>query len=262
MSKVEPLTVSTKVTHGVVKYFERVCEKSLLFDSACESGLPKFQVEGEILCIEKILWHEINISFFVHIELVAGGTLGIGGFCKVSEVSEISLVSDDGNNVESRNHMSKYYLRDGDARYAIKRLRTDINRKNRLKGIFDLSLEAKFLSVIDHPHIIKIRAMGSAEYLSKDFFVILDRLYNTLEKQIEIWAQKKRVLSVLRLLDLKGKKKKNLLMTRLNVAYDIASAVGHLHENRYLNMFQCLHFPLIFILHFCISFLVSFIEIW
>jgi len=129
--------------------------------------------------------------------------------------------------------MSKYYLRDGDARYAIKKLRTDINREDTLKGIFDLSLEAKFLSVIDHPHIIKIRAMGSAKYLSKEFFVILDRLYNTLEKQIEIWAQKKRALngSILRLLDLKGKKKKNLLMTRLNVAYDIASAVGHLHEN-------------------------------
>lgn len=133
---------------------------------------------------------------------------------------------------ESRLHMANNYLRDGDARYAIKKLRKDIDQEDTIKGIYDLALEAKFLAVIDHPHIIKIRAIATTDYLNRDFFVILDRLYNTLEKEIEIWGQQKRKTSgVCKIFDLKGKKKKNLMIEKCNVSYDIAAAVGHLHKN-------------------------------
>ena len=139
--------------------------------------------------------------------------------------------------MRSRRYLSNNCLRDGDARYAIKKVRTDLDSEDFCRGIRDLALEAKFLSVIDHPHIIKIRAMASSKYLSRDFFVILDRLYNTLEKQIEIWGDVKRVYNgpIAKLLDFRGKKKKKLLMKKLNVAYDIASAVDYLHANRYVS---------------------------
>ena len=149
---------------------------------------------------------------------------------------------------ESRLHMANNYLRDGDARYAIKKLRKDIDQEDTIKGIYDLALEAKFLAVIDHPHIIKIRAIATTDYLNRDFFVILDRLYNTLEKEIEIWGQQKRKTSgVGKIFDLKGKKKKNLMIEKCNVSYDIAAAVGHLHKNAIIyrdlvSVFGCYRF--------------------
>jgi len=195
----------------LVKSFDNVCDKSLIFDSGFDSRLPKIDYD----------------------ELLPGRILGKGGFCNVNEISKITLHNlIKGEECESRMHMANNYLRDGDARYAIKKLRKDLDKEDTLKGIYDLALEAKFLAVIEHPHIIKIRAVATTEYLDKDFFVILDRLYNTLEKEIEIWGTKKKKTSgMAKLLDLKGKKKKNLLIEKSNVAYDIASALGHLHGN-------------------------------
>jgi len=196
----------------LVKSFDNLCDKSLIFDHEFDSRLPKIDYD----------------------ELLPGRLLGRGGFCNVNEVSKIILhnLIKGKEECASRTHMANNYLRDGDARYAIKKMRNDLDKEDTLKGIYDLAVEAKFLAVIDHPHIIKIRAIATTEYLHKDFFVILDRLYNTLEKEIDKWGSKQRKNSVMgKILDMKGKKKKNLLIDKLNVAYDLASALSYLHGN-------------------------------
>jgi len=196
----------------LVKSFDNLCDKSLIFDHEFDSRLPKIDYD----------------------ELLPGRLLGRGGFCNVNEVSKIILhnLIKGKEECASRTHMANNYLRDGDARYAIKKMRNDLDKEDTLKGIYDLAVEAKFLAVIDHPHIIKIRAIATTEYLHKDFFVILDRLYNTLEKEIDKWGSKQRKNSVMgKILDMKGKKKKNLLIEKLNVAYDLASALSYLHGN-------------------------------
>lgn len=53
----------------------------------------------------------------------------------------------------AREQMSTYVRRNGDARYAIKRLHRDLNDLERTRGKLDLALEAKFLSVLWHPNI-------------------------------------------------------------------------------------------------------------
>ena len=53
----------------------------------------------------------------------------------------------------AREQMSKFVRRNGDARYAIKKLHRDLNDLERARGRLDLALEAKFLSVIWHPNI-------------------------------------------------------------------------------------------------------------
>lgn len=196
----------------LVKSFDNLCDRSLIFDHEFDSRLPKIDYD----------------------ELLPGRLLGRGGFCNVNEVSKIILHNSikGKEECESRIHMANNYLRDGDARYAIKKMRDDLDKEDTLKGIYDLAVEAKFLAVIDHPHIIRIRAIATTEYLHKDFFVILDRLYNTLEKEIDKWGSKQRKNSVMgKILDMKGKKKKNLLIDKLNVAYDLASALSYLHDN-------------------------------
>jgi hypothetical protein len=66
-----------------------------------------------------------------------------------------------------------------DPRYAIKQLSDDIvlqDPHNYINGLMDLAIEARFLAVIRHPNIIKMRAVGVGTPYSRDFFIMLDRL--------------------------------------------------------------------------------------
>lgn len=128
----------------------------------------------------------------------------------------------------------------GDARYAIKHLRPALMARNKefLIGAQDLALEAQLLASIRHPNIIKLRglaAAGTAGYengLNTGYFLILDRLGETLQTRIAAWAQKQEKRGNLKkLLDRKGKKKKQFLADRLQVAFDIAGALDHLHKH-------------------------------
>ena len=93
-------------------------------------------------------------------------------------------------------------------------------------GVIDLAMEVKFLSILRHPHIIKMRAMADVHHCSSDFFILLDRLDLTLTKQVAEW--KKGMPSGFG----QKEKKKELFCERLIVGYDICSALGHLHEKR------------------------------
>lgn len=129
--------------------------------------------------------------------------------------------------------MSNNDRRDGYARYAIKKIHNDLDEESTIEAIVDLALEAKFLTVLDHPHIIKCRGFATVEPLGKNFFVVLDRLHYTLDAQIAKWGIMIRTTSGIgKVFDMKGKKKKELLIDRLKVAYDIASGVNHLHQLR------------------------------
>jgi hypothetical protein len=80
---------------------------------------------------------------------------------------------------------------------------------------------------------VKIRGMSSEPPLSRDFFLVLDRLFDILDKRLVEW---KKVEDVNKgyLLGI-GKKKRiirALLVTRMIVAYDLASALHYLHQHQ------------------------------
>jgi hypothetical protein len=51
-------------------------------------------------------------------------------------------------------------------------------------------MEVKFLAVLRHNHIIKMRALADVPYTSKDFFIVMDRLSETLDDRIEkVWKK-------------------------------------------------------------------------
>ena len=163
-----------------------------------------------------------------------GKRLGRGGFCTINEIIQIKLSGPAEDETSDRKHMSKNVIREGQPRYAIKMLRNDLSEDYVVRGVMDLSLEAKFLAVFDHPHILKLRGVGASGYLQPDFFVLLDRLYNTLEDQCKKWRAKLNTKSIKKMMDVMGKQKKEFLCERMAVAYDIASAVNHMHENKVL----------------------------
>ena len=133
----------------------------------------------------------------------------------------------------ARRRMSKYCLRDGDARYAVKQLHTDLSELEHARGMIDLAIEAKFLSVVSHPNIIKMRAVAACGPMTKSYFIVLDRLYGTLEEKIEEWkVGKKSKSGFLGKLGVKKNDSQELVIDRLLSGYDLASAFQYLHQHK------------------------------
>jgi hypothetical protein len=183
--------------------------------------------------------------------LTLGRVLGRGGFCVVSEVTKIVLQKNedsmevDGtekmddehaiyNVVQDRSFMETHCIRKGkDCRYALKKLQESSKNSAQtfINGVVDLAVEARFLSVIRHPNIIKMRAMANTSPYTLDFFVVLDRLYDILGQRIQKW-KKQKPGNFRKLTDRAGKKESALWLERLTVAYDLASALQYLHDTK------------------------------
>jgi hypothetical protein len=183
--------------------------------------------------------------------LSLGRVLGKGGFCSVSEITKIVLKKKDQadeststrlddehtiqNIVQDRSFMETHCLRgkDKDCRYALKVLLPSCkdDAQTYINGVVDLAVEARFLSVIRHPSIIKMRAMAvtSPYSVSDPFFVVLDRLYDILGTRISKW-KKQKPSGMMKLLDRSGKKESSFWIERITVAYDLAAALQYLHE--------------------------------
>jgi hypothetical protein len=74
-----------------------------------------------------------------------------------------------------------------------------------------------------------MRAFSSGTPLSRDFFIVLDRLFDILSRTLVSWAKRK-VVGVRKIFDLQGKKSSDFWVERISVAYDLANALTHLHS--------------------------------
>jgi len=207
-------------------------------------------------------------------ELTVGKILGKGGFGTVSEVrafdcrsdtvattnrnsngmrkegsvrntSSKALVEDidsevDEGEKESRAFIAEHCLRHGgDARYAVKVLSPEVIQDVALyiQGMVDMAVETRFLSAIEHPNIIKLRALAKVQAFDERYFIVMDRLYDTLEARLKQWkTQYERVTGMAGrlLLDGKGKKKSQLYEKRIVAAFDLSAAFDYLHSKNIL----------------------------
>lgn len=148
---------------------------------------------------------------------------------------------------ESRLFMKKHCMRKSyaesiSARYAIKRLKVEITGKLLETGLKDLEIERKVLRYVDHPNIIKMRATSNVSAGDKSVFLVLDRLYGTLEERIgDEWTHTfnnaKMAANTGFCFGICGKEAFNpeldhLWLERLLAAYDLASALRYLHKKR------------------------------
>jgi len=208
-------------------------EEASIFSKEAEDAIPKFEPR----------------------ELREGIFLGSGGFCTVTEVQSVEVKDEnDGSekhcssplpsrqqmsrnnsfmHVQDREFISNNFLRQGQARYAVKKLSRGLFKQPEehfTAGVLDLAMEVKFLSILQHPHIIKMRAISSTHPCSDQFFIVLDRLYETLTERIGIWKTATKKLKGLR--DVMGHRKEEEFAKRMMVAHDICAALGFLHSNR------------------------------
>jgi serine/threonine protein kinase len=131
---------------------------------------------------------------------------------------------------EDRGFMKDHCFRSGSARYAIKQLKSRRTPEELSEAIIDLAMEAKFLARLSHTNIIKMRGTGGTP-CHPEYFLVLDRLYDTLEERLDKWAvEKKRLSGVMGIIGKKRLELRHLFSDRLIAALDIARALKYLHE--------------------------------
>ena len=153
------------------------------------------------------------------------------------------------NKEASRSFLVKNcYRESGDSRYVIKQLQKRVihDPKQLLQGLADLNLEAKFLSSLPHhPNIIKLRAIADGDRFHPDYFLVLDRLFDTLEQRIVHWKAKAKKLdatenhfrSIVTRLQKSFEpvslleERARLLHDQVWTGYDLSSAIAHLHKH-------------------------------
>lgn len=139
-----------------------------------------------------------------------------------------------------RDYMSKVCLReDGEgehARYALKQLKNE-SQKHIEQGLIDLSIEAQFLSCLNHPNIIKMRAVVGKS-LSPDFGIVLDRLFMTLEDKMDFWKEEKTnamsggFCGCLGFGSMDKTVRDTILFSAITMAYDLSCAMRYIHHKK------------------------------
>eukprot|EP00550_Attheya_septentrionalis_P006586 CAMPEP_0198289210 /NCGR_PEP_ID=MMETSP1449-20131203/7481_1 /TAXON_ID=420275 /ORGANISM="Attheya septentrionalis, Strain CCMP2084" /LENGTH=506 /DNA_ID=CAMNT_0043987507 /DNA_START=202 /DNA_END=1722 /DNA_ORIENTATION=- len=168
-------------------------------------------------------------------DLLIGWLLGEGGY---SEVHDVTIKPERDND----NDNTRMDTKSEGQEYAIKFLQRQamVDRDSFKRGAADLAIEARFLSTLSHPHIVTLHGVTAGSVESNvatgkecGFFIIIDRLYDPLDRRISIWhesAVKYNTLFYRARHDLKGYKRKAMLMERLEVASKIADAMRYLHS--------------------------------
>ena len=111
--------------------------------------------------------------------------------------------------------------------------------RNTKKHVEELIHESKILSSVDHPNIIKIHGRSSIEASqlgsnrsAQPFFLVLDRLTYTLEDLLKVWVPKKNNDNTLKFQSFKYLVS---LRQRLKIAFNIATAMNHLHKKNIMH---------------------------
>jgi len=161
--------------------------------------------------------------------------LGKGGFNSVYELEKIQLIKENEPTQVQRNHVIATK-----PKLAVKFLSDEALScpEEFCNGAADLLMEAKYLSALaahPHPALIQLHGIcasgpaGFGRVERAGFFLVIDRLYDTLDRRIDVWRE---------LLKRKSAKTESnsrkvlsgLFIQRLLVAQDIASALRHLHK--------------------------------
>jgi Protein tyrosine and serine/threonine kinase len=137
--------------------------------------------------------------------------------------------------VQSRRTMSQALGKSRISKYCVKNVDPKLFDKDPatyLKGTIDIALEAKFLSSMQHPNIVSIKAVSASRPDQElGYFIILDRLFELLSKRLNTWMQQYRATQGMTGFITRGKKRANkLLLERLMVALDISNAMSYIHS--------------------------------
>mmetsp|Transcript_25053 Transcript_25053/g.41565 ORF Transcript_25053/g.41565 Transcript_25053/m.41565 type:complete len:418 (-) Transcript_25053:666-1919(-) len=196
-------------------------------------------------------WDEKDDTFglFQKNELQLGKLLGTGGFSDVYEVLSFEPKETLSKFTNHQHAVRRFYeenaTKNGTGKYVVKhlKLKTMQNTSRFCMAAADLVVEAQFLSSLNHENILKIRgwsAGGTESYSEGEhdgYFLLLDRLHETLGERMETWKEEKFSpppldFNLRRLVGLENEDSsvQQLLLSRTKIAHQIAKAVEYLHS--------------------------------
>ena len=116
---------------------------------------------------------------------------------------------------------------DDNNRYAVKKVspRCRTNPEILLRGIVDLAIETRFLATLDHPNLNKMRATSNQSPYDEGYFLVIDRLHETLEKKIHTWKSRSSSHSIFRA----SAKRRKILSEKLSSVHSISSVLCYMH---------------------------------
>ena len=137
----------------------------------------------------------------------------------------------------SKKYMSENLVRDGQSRYAVKRLREDFKGKALVQAMADLTAEASFLMCLRHPNICKMRGT-IGEPGKRGFAIVMDRLIMTLRDKMVEWKAIQEsgslVSKVKQALQRNHRRsiQKDVFGDKIVALYDVSRTLRYLAENR------------------------------
>lgn len=128
-------------------------------------------------------------------------------------------------------HLSRKKSRKKGGNFALKQVTLELaslDKVNYLKGLVDLSTEAKLLAALDHENVIRLCGV-SLEGFSD--FIIIERLQETLSGRLKTWMKTDRQCKGITGVFTGSKTKKVALdKERMRTAYNIAAGLDYLHS--------------------------------
>jgi serine/threonine protein kinase len=142
------------------------------------------------------------IAPFKKSEVKLGRLLGSGKFSHVYEIKSFDISSSTAASPSNKEeHELRQFMKSRELYrdYAVKHLRPELVDKydsnEYSKYASDIVIKAKFLSMLQHPNIIRLHGIsdegsaGSAKGPSA-YFLIIDKLNETLDDRIETWKKR------------------------------------------------------------------------
>ena len=170
-----------------------------------------------------------DLPRFEREEMEIGEKIAYGGFSNVFDI--VSFRNECSLN-EGKNKTKKYILKNLNPKLAF-------NPKKLVVGAKDLVMEAHFLSSLKHKNIIELRGWSAAGVAgfsetgrADGFFLIFDKLQETLSRRISAWREKSKESKKGSLMKSRASMRMQLFAERLQAAIDIATAVEYLHSKR------------------------------
>lgn len=151
-------------------------------------------------------------------------------------VTEVQFMKLKGKHVKNQypSLVADSYKADEKVKYALKRVKDKLLKEKDgtfVAGVVDLVMEARLLSCLEHKHIVRILGTSSSHPCSDSYFIILEKLYDTLTDRMKEWKRNRHLGSFMDLATttMKGE---DFLVKRLVVARDVSSAIAFLHSHR------------------------------